>query len=405
MAEIKEEIQKLETALDKKLQKMEEEVKNTGKLAEDTKSEIKSLCDKLDEKQKQLDAIEAKMNRRAGADALRQKGFTESLEEKMRAEAVINKLVARKKGEEGMINVNMELNCKAVGVMSSSGSLSGQVVTPDVRPGIIDYPRRMTHVREVLAQGTTTSGVVWYMQENGPGEGAPAATAESGVKPLIDFDLEQKLAPVKKIAARVVVPSEMLDDIPYLLSFISNKGINRLKIVEDAQLLYGDGTGANLTGLTTVASAFSAGGLTVGSPQFYDVIRIAMNQIRVNEYMASGIILSPTDVTKMELTKDGEGRYLVMNVMENGVSRVWRIPVVESTAMTADKFLLGDFNNGAELLDRQSVNVRIFDQDADTAQKNQLTIIIEERLALPIYRPAAFVYGDFSDSVTAITPP
>ena len=38
-------------------------------------------------------------------------------------------------------------------------------------------------------------------------------------------------------------------------------------------------------------------------------------------------------------------------------------------------------------------------QDEDNAQKNLITVVIEERLTLVIYRPNAFVYGDFASAL------
>jgi HK97 family phage major capsid protein len=77
--------------------------------------------------------------------------------------------------------------------------------------------------------------------------------------------------------------------------------------------------------------------------------------------------------------------------------------VVETPAMTADKFLVGAFKLGAQIFDREDANVEISTEDSDNFRKNLVTIRAEERLALAVYRPEAFIKGDFSDARTAST--
>ena len=75
--------------------------------------------------------------------------------------------------------------------------------------------------------------------------------------------------------------------------------------------------------------------------------------------------------------------------------------VVDTQAMTIDKFLVGTFRLGAQVFDREDANVEVSTEDADNFTKNLVTIRCEERLALAVYRPEAFVKGDFSDALAA----
>ena len=71
--------------------------------------------------------------------------------------------------------------------------------------------------------------------------------------------------------------------------------------------------------------------------------------------------------------------------------------------MTVDKFLTGAFQLGAQIFDREDANVEISTEDSDNFRKNLVTVRAEERLALAVYRPEAFVKGDFTASATAAT--
>lgn len=397
MAELSVQIDAIKAEIDVRIEKAVSEAKNASesssqKVSSDLKAEINTLLVKMNDIQERIDKTETEANRPGMS------GKSTSFAGMVQKGLEDNRAALQHKAQKGGIDFNFSV--KVVGDMSSAVNLTGMVVQPDFRPGILDFPRRDIHVRQFMNVGTTTSNVIYYQEENGPGEGTPGMVAEGALKPQIDFDFVQKMAPVKKIAAHIRVPEEMIEDIPYLVSYITMKGINRLKLIEDSQILFGDGLGNNLQGITTVASPFAAGTLIVQAPQMIDSIRAAVLQVRVAEYAATAGMVSPESFAKMELTKDSTGNYLLVNVLQNGLPTLWRLPIIESTAIPNDRFLVGDFQLGAQIVDRQGVNVRLYDQDRDNAIRNLVTIVIEERLALPIYRPAAFVYGTFSTAIT-----
>jgi HK97 family phage major capsid protein len=74
---------------------------------------------------------------------------------------------------------------------------------------------------------------------------------------------------------------------------------------------------------------------------------------------------------------------------------------VESQAMTAGEFLTGAFNLGAQVFDRMGVEVLLSTENSDDFEKNMCTIRVEERIALAVYRPESFVYGDVATMTTA----
>jgi hypothetical protein len=73
------------------------------------------------------------------------------------------------------------------------------------------------------------------------------------------------------------------------------------------------------------------------------------------------------------------------------------LPVVETQAQTIDVFTVGAFKMGAQIFDREDANVEISTEDEDNFIKNLVTIRAEERLALAVYRPQAFIKGTFVD--------
>jgi len=401
---IEKQLKEIEKALDAKMEKAIEEAKNASddaqkKVHEETKNEIANLSQKYNELTAEKEGTIAKMQEQLDANELelkgiKEKGTSNSPSLKSFIEKGLNEFQENLEAFKASKGEGFTLDLKAVGDMSSSGNLTGEVVAPERVPGIVSQPERSERVRDVLATGTTVSDTIRYIEETGT-EGGPANVAEGAQKPQLDFDYEAKDAPVRKIATYLKVPEEMIADIPWLASTLSTRGVDKLKNVEDTQLLFGDGTGNNLTGLTVGASDYTDE-LADSNVNRFDVLRSAIKQIRVNEYKATAILLHPDDVFNMDITKDSQGRYLLPNIFTGNTQGVKGVPIIESTFITADNFLVGDFQRGAMLFDRMQANVRFYEQDEDNAQKNMVTIVIEERLGLPIYRPSAFLHGTFA---------
>jgi HK97 family phage major capsid protein len=106
--------------------------------------------------------------------------------------------------------------------------------------------------------------------------------------------------------------------------------------------------------------------------------------------------MHPTDWARVELTKDGDQRYLIGNPQGTAAPTLWGLPVVATPAMTIDKFMTGAFRMAAQLFDRWDARVEVGYVNDDFT-KNLVTILAEERLALAVYRPEALIYGDFGN--------
>jgi len=295
---------------------------------------------------------------------------------------------------------------KAVGNFASATSLTGTYFVPPTNvPGVPgDRPYERVHMRDILPVGQTNSNVIRYVRDNG-GEGAPAMVAEGGTKPQMDRDLAIIDAPVRKIAVYMRLPEEMIEDIPYLQSFLTQIGMEEVMLVEDAQILYGDGTGSNISGLFTNATAFAAGTSVIGaSANQYDTLRAARKQARLLRRYPTVALVNPGDYYDMTSRKDTTNNYLFLGG-GNGINigpSVEGMRVVEHTAITAGDFLVID-PMAAAIFDRAGMSIRFYDQDQDNAIKNLITIVIEKRLALAIYYTTGLIKGTFATAATDLT--
>lgn len=281
-----------------------------------------------------------------------------------------------------------------------AGRSAGTSLVPGARvPGIVAPPNRQFTIRDLLAPGTTSSNSVEYVRETGFTNNARPVT-EGTTKPKSDLAFNLYTTPVRTIAHIFKASRQILDDAPALASYINARGTYGLKYVEEQQLLNGNGTGQNLNGILPQATAFDPA-FNASDETAIDRLRLAILQVILAEYPASGFVLNPIDWARIELTKDKEGRYIVGNAQSPIGPSLWGLPVVQTQAMAAGEFLTGAFNLGAQIFDRMGVEVLLSTENVDDFEKNMATIRIEERLALAVYRPAAFVTGDIDTMTTA----
>ena len=314
------------------------------------------------------------------------------------------KLIAMKNGDS---KTNIRMTMKAVGDMTISGSTTGQLPQAERESGITRIVRRNPFILDLVNVGSITSNLwEWVQQANA--EGAPAMTAEGAAKAQVDFELVLASAAVRKVTAYIKVSKEMLDDIPLMESEINQELAERINLTIDAQLLSGDGTGQNLTGILANAVAFVPGSFATGqgnevvAPINADVLRVAINQISIALFQPNYIVMHPSDVTAMDLAKSVDGHYVLPPFSTSANTIVKGIPIIANTGVTEGDYLVGDFSK-AGVRFREGLTFDV-GYENDDFTKNFVTILAEARLVQRVksnHYPA-FVKGDFATDKAAI---
>lgn len=265
----------------------------------------------------------------------------------------------------------------------------GVLVEPQRLPGIRMPGQLPLRVRDLLAVGTTSSNAIEFVREKTFTNNA-AAVAENTKKPESVIEFEQDSTTVKTLAHWIPASRQILDDVSQLQSYIDARMLYGLNLVEDNQLMNGDGTGANLKGLMRYATQFDEQ-LATSSTNKLDRIADAILQVWLTGFPANGIYMHPKDTNDLRKLKDTIGRYLFSNPESAIVPMPWGMRVVETTAIPEGTALVGAFALAAQVFDRQTATIDISDQDQDNFVKNMITIRAEERLALAVYYPSAIV--------------
>ncbi|MFJ9451502.1 phage major capsid protein [Herbaspirillum sp. NPDC101397] len=384
--------------LGKKLTQVMDQVKNFGEdiaqkmssgqqLSQELKDNTDKALTEMNELKARLTEVEQKQVRRPGGD--------EGQEHKTMGQRVVESesfkgmdSSARKSIRVGMERKDL-LNVTAT--VGAGVSPSNSLTIADRVAGIIAPPMRTMTIRDLLMPGETGASAVEFVRETGYTNNA-GMVAEGAAKPKSNITFDLKNAPVRTIAHYFKASRQLLDDAKGLASYIDGRAQYGLRFKEEQQLLSGDGTGANILGILPQASAFAAA-ITIAGATPIDRLRLAILQAVLAEYPASGFVLNPIDWAGIELTKDSEGRYIIAQPVNGGIARLWGLPVAETQAIAQNTFLTGAFNLAAQIYDRMEIEVLVSTENEDDFVKNMVTIRAEERLALAVYRPEAFVTG------------
>ena len=330
------------------------------------------------------------------------KGFGSSLMDslKMNSEAL-----KKMKTEKSKADVNLAVKAPATMLISTNVS-GGNVPVEDRLEGFNTIPSRDVRFLDVLSKRTTSSNVVsWVYQANK--DGAAGQTAEGSQKNQIDFDIVVNNESIKKTTAFIKVSTEMLDDIVWIQSEIEAELMRELLKAVEAQAYEGDGTGNNLNGVRTVASAFAAGSFagTIDNANEVDVLTVAMNQIVIAEHdSANYIFMHPSDVTALKMVKVSatDKRYVDRLAIVGSTLLLDGTPIIPTTLVTQGEYLVGNFDL-AVLVTRTDIAINIGLSGTDFTD-NLRTILAEWR-GLSLVKNndrTAFVAGVFATDKAAL---
>ncbi|KLC04496.1 capsid protein [Xanthomonas perforans] len=372
-------------------EKAQDEIKASAKMAEDTRAKVDDLLLKQGELQANLQNAEqmiAKIEANGAGGDVQHQSYGQQFVGSDEFKSFAGKTTPRGR-------VDMTFQAAITSLTTDADGSAGDLVQTTRVPGVIAPPDRRLTVRDLITPGRMDGNALEYVKETGFTNNA-GMVAETAKKPESSLKFDMVSTTAKVIAHYMKASRQILSDASQLASYIDGRLRYGLAFKEEQQLLSGDGTGQNLLGIIPQASAY-ASPLDIAGATIIDQVRLAMLQAQLAEFPASGIVMNPIDWARIELLKDTTGRYIIGNPQGTIGATLWNLPVVATAAIAEDKFLTGAFRLGAQVFDRWQARVEVATENEDDFVKNMVTILAEERLALAVYRPEAFIYGDFGN--------
>lgn len=270
---------------------------------------------------------------------------------------------------------------------------------------IVNQRRERLVAADLMGSATVTNPVIKYLVEKATRliEGAPATVAEGAAKPYVRFDsfdvLTETLA---KIAALTKISDEMIEDFGFVADYINSQLIYELSVVEEQQLLNGDGTGNNLTGLLKREGLQVHNITSTTSGDQFDGLFEAMQKVPLaTNLTADAMAINPVDYIRLRLAKDANGQYIAGGPFQGQYGNggilvnppVWGLRTIDTNAVPIGSYVLGAFRQGATVLRKGGIRVDATNLNDKDFENNLVTMRAEERLGLMVPLPAAFVTG------------
>ena len=265
---------------------------------------------------------------------------------------------------------------------------------PTMREARVEaYPVAPISVIDVIPMKTTQRDTIKYMKET-----TYTATNAVEIKESIEGTLasygEVALAwtetsqPVEKIACFIPITDEQLEDVSGLAALVNERLSYMLRARLDGQILVGNGTAPNLRGTLNLASLNAQ---AKGNDPVPDAIYKAMTYVRTTGFAEPSVVfINPTDWQAVRLLTTADGIYLFGSPMEAGPSRIWGVPVIQTTRMTENSALVGDYARYSDLYMRRGVTLKISDSHASYFIQGVQAIRADLRCAMVHYRTDAF---------------
>ena len=254
------------------------------------------------------------------------------------------------------------------------------------------FPMAMRDILDVIPLDGTNA--VEYVKETWTA--APDYQVTEGTrKAQSSISWTDATAMVRTIAHFTKVSRQMLADVPSVQSSIDTMLTYTLRYKEDLEILFGDNSAGHLNGIMTQATAYAIppGLGTMAGATNIDTLAAAALQVANNGFRPTNFVMNPTDWVAMNLLKTTYGSYILGGPASMATPTLWNLPVTTSYHMTSLNYLVGSFPGNAALFDRETLMIEISFENEDDFVNNMATIRCEERVALAVYRPLAFVKG------------
>lgn len=274
---------------------------------------------------------------------------------------------------------------------------SGEIITLGVR---------QTRLRTLFSNIPTSGSSVKTLRETGFTNNAstrPENVDPGSTTPALQSAIATDVVTtnVETIDHAIAFPKELMDDLPALIAWLRQRGVDGIDDVEDSMILSGAGSGSNeFLGLLTNASVpeydWSDGAI---GDNMADAVLGAMTQLISAEYMADHVLLSPVDHALIAKMKDTNGNYLFPAAhRQDAEFSLWGVPTSRTTALSTGDAVTGAFRRAATYRPRQAIGYRITDSHASHFLDGVYWMVIERRAAFETGRPESFREIDFDNA-------
>lgn len=266
--------------------------------------------------------------------------------------------------------------------------------------GLVTDPRQTLNIADLFGRIQIASNsyefIRYAYKTTGTATG-PAPVAEGSAKPESNYGGTIQTGTIKTIATWTKLTEQMIADDSNIVNFINDDLPYQLAKNIEYQILRGDGSSGNFSGLDQSGNYHDyISGITFESDDTVIdlVLRVksAMEAAGVTNVM---LLLNPSDWCKVLTAKNVNKDYLIPGIIDVPTKTIWGVPVVTNPFVAAGKFYLGNFAEAGKIVEREDLSIEM-DREQDDFTKNLMTLRVERRLDFAVMQPKAVCYGNFA---------
>jgi hypothetical protein len=366
------------------------------KAVDDSSTELKAIIADLKQKTVNLGTVVTGMKATMGGSSQTQKTFIGMIEEKMEQ--------IKAWFEGGHHNGDLVISTKAAVAMTTANAtdysaLDGTEIDNFRLDAFVPKRQDREYIFDIADRTTVQKvpeHIIW--EEEGDTQGAVAIVSESGLKPLLSFEIVENKSKAKKAVGKIIVTTEFDKFKARKLQII--KGLFNDKLIRDYQAIL---TADLVAGASSYIGTTLDG--TIPTPNDYDAIGAVAAQLEVLNFSPDVLIINPQDKWRMALTKDADGGYVARNIPvlgANGQVQFMNFRTITSNKIAAGTAILGEGN--CWKIEEEAVTMRMgsgVTMNGGTAESdfdyNRIRIIGEVffHSYIPTNHAGSFVLFDF----------
>ncbi len=363
-------------------------------IPEDEAKKIKPMNDELTELVKKLEEAEALdgiksrvATSRSVPEVVASGGRTDaaptpvskSIAEILRGDAGYKAFLER--GTKGTVDIELpEAESKTLMTLTTINAPAERA------PGIYTSIQDRTTITDLIPSRPTTANTLTYYEET-TFTNAADSVAEGDAKPEAALGFTERTDNVRKIAVWIPATTEMLEDVDGIQAYVEGRLVFMLDRKKEDKILNGNGTPPNISGFLDRAIQTQA----AGADPVPDAIFKAMTKVEVGgDADPTGIIMHPNDWQAVRLLTTTDGVYIFGSPSEAGPERMWGLPVRKTPLIAENTALVGAFAPHSMLRPKGGITISLSTEHSTYFTENKVAILVEQRLALQVFRPYAF---------------
>ena len=294
------------------------------------------------------------------------------------------------------------------------GGQTGDVVGED-NGGLKNIQRNYFDLAAMMPQFNLSndSGEFKFIVNNDSSSFQPVAEGSDAAESSVAFT--EKSAKPETIRSFFLASRELSDDVANFESFVQQRGVQMLIDQQNGQILLGNGTSPNLSGLFLAANRtafdYTASNTyfqKVDNANLIDCLIVGINNLLEKGFNADMILVNPAQFGQFSLLKDSTGEYLKnpdFRITGSNSAVVNGVPVYASNKVSDDAFYIADSSVAFGLVRKGGISLRVTSEGQDLFKKNLVMMELSSRISTLVLQKQATVLGDFSDAKTSLETP